>query len=63
MRTYGWNGGCRWELRVDEKQCSPNIHGDVYVTDGFNVHRPRIVMGYCSGIAPGAHTMKVGSSC
>jgi hypothetical protein len=59
MRAYGWNSACRWEFRIDGAQCSPNVVGDVYVTDGFNVHRPRQVMGYCSGITAGIHTFQV----
>ncbi len=59
FRTLGTRKACRWEIRVDGKSC-PNqalIYDDWVPRDDY--HHSRNVVGYCSGIAAGKHTIGV----
>ena len=52
MRIYNCDYCCkRWYVTFDDKECSPiPIDGIVYLHKGKgtqNVHRPRVVRGYC----------------
>jgi len=65
LRTYGSAKGCRWEIRVDGSSC-PNqalIYDDYAAPRGDNAHTntytSRTVVGYCSGVAVGSHTIGI----
>jgi flagellar biosynthesis chaperone FliJ len=59
-RTYGTGKGCRWEIRVDGRSC-PNqaLVYDDYAYKDDNTFSSRKVIGYCSGIAAGSHTIGI----
>ncbi|KOR30453.1 hypothetical protein TI05_13960 [Achromatium sp. WMS3] len=51
---------CRWEIRVDGNSC-PNqklIYDDISATGDYT-HTDHTVVGYCSGIKAGSHTIEV----
>ncbi|RKZ90977.1 MAG: hypothetical protein DRR19_08485, partial [Candidatus Parabeggiatoa sp. nov. 1] len=60
LRTAGTGKGCRWEIRVDGRSC-PNqaLVYDYYANKDDNTHRSRTVVGYCSGVAAGSHTIGI----
>jgi len=58
LRTVGPRKTCRWEIRVDGSSC-PNqtlIYDDYASTRGDT---SRTVVGYCSGVAAGSHTIGI----
>ncbi len=59
LRTYGSAKGCRWEIRVDGRSC-PNqaLVYDVH-TQSLQTLRISTVVGYCSGVAAGSHTIGI----
>jgi len=60
LRTRASAKGCRWEIRVDGSSC-PNqaLIYDDYALSGDNTHTSRTVVGYCSGVAAGSHTIGI----
>ncbi|XP_011679354.2 collagen triple helix repeat-containing protein 1 [Strongylocentrotus purpuratus] len=54
-------GCCRWYFAFDGVECSnPNkIEAVVYASgyNSYNLHRPRVMMGYCYGIGAGSVTV------
>jgi len=60
LRTAGAQKACRWEIRVDGSSC-PNqaLVYDYYVENNDHPHRSRTVVGYCTGIAAGSHTIGI----
>ncbi len=59
FRTLGTRKACRWEIRVDGKSC-PNqalIYDDYFPREDH--HSSHTVVGYCSGLAAGTHTIGV----
>jgi hypothetical protein len=63
MRVYQHarrGNACRWVIKVDGRDCpSGMIAADVYIWAAANLHRPRVVMGYCKNINHGHHTMQI----
>ncbi|EDN70489.1 secreted protein [Beggiatoa sp. PS] len=61
LRTYGVvQKACRWEIRIDGKSCpSQALVYDDHVETKDNTHSSRTVVGYCSGIAAGSHTIGI----
>jgi len=60
LRTHGSNKACRWEIRVDGTSCpSQALVYDYYAKKEDNTHRSRTVVGYCSGVAAGSHTIGI----
>ncbi|MEK8020255.1 MAG: hypothetical protein VSS75_025565 [Candidatus Parabeggiatoa sp.] len=60
LRTHGSNKACRWEIRVDGTSCpSQALVYDYYAKKEDNTHRSRTVVGYCSGVAAGSHTIRI----
>jgi len=60
LRTAGTGKACRWEIRVDGRSC-PNqaLIYDDYASKDDNTHSSRTVVGYCSGVAAGSHTIGI----
>ncbi|MDM8560089.1 hypothetical protein [Candidatus Parabeggiatoa sp. HSG14] len=60
LRTYRSGKGCRWEVRIDGSSC-PNqaLVYDDHASAKDNTHSSRTVVGYCSGIAAGSHTIGI----
>jgi Skp family chaperone for outer membrane proteins len=60
LRTWGTQKGCRWEIRLDGHSC-PNqaLVYDDYAWKEDNTHTSRTVVGYCSGVAAGSHTIGI----
>jgi predicted Fe-Mo cluster-binding NifX family protein len=59
LRTNGSNKACRWEIRVDGGSCPNQALVYNYYTVNDNIHRSRTVVGYCSGVAAGSHTIGI----
>jgi len=60
LRVIGTNKACRWEIRVDGTSCpSQALIYDYYAKKDDNTHRSRTVVGYCSGVAAGSHTIGI----
>ncbi len=59
LRVRGNNKICRWEIRVDGRSC-PNqaLVYDVH-TQSLQTLRISTVVGYCSGVAAGSHTIGI----
>jgi len=61
LRTQGLNKGCRWEIRVDGSSC-PNqalVYDDYASAHVEHTHSSRMVLGYCSGVPAGSHTIGI----
>ncbi|KOR33592.1 hypothetical protein TI05_00070 [Achromatium sp. WMS3] len=60
FRTKGTFKACRWEIRVDGKSCpkQPLIYDDYAASNG-NTHSSHTIVGYCSGLAAGTHTIGI----
>jgi hypothetical protein len=60
LRTFGTRKACRWEIRVDGSAC-PNqaLVYDDYARKDDDTHTSRTVVGYCSGLAAGSHTIGI----
>jgi len=60
LRTRGNGNACRWEIRVDGSSC-PNqaLIYDDYAYIYSDTHTSRTVVGYCSGVAAGSHTIGI----
>jgi len=53
-------GACRWEIRIDGQSCpSGKILGDLYIHRHENPHRPKSMVGYCTGLEAGDHKVEV----
>lgn len=60
LRIHGHGVYCKWELRVDDQACPKvNLSGNRHCNGNDNNHFPGMIMGYCEGIAAGAHTLRV----
>ena len=59
LRTLGSNKACRWEIRVDGNSCPNQALIYDYHASSDNPLRSRTVVGYCSGIAAGSHTIGI----
>jgi len=60
LRVLGSGKTCRWEIRVDGTSCpSQALVYDYYTNKDDNHHRSRTVVGYCSGVAAGSHTIGI----
>ncbi|KOR30476.1 hypothetical protein TI05_13920 [Achromatium sp. WMS3] len=60
LRVLGTDKACRWEIRVDGKSCPKQaLYYDYYDGKRNNINRSHSVVGYCSGIAAGVHTIGV----
>jgi len=61
LRVHGHGKWCKWELRVDDKQCHSkvNISGNRYAVSNQNDHMPGLIIGYCKGIKKGQHSLRV----
>jgi len=59
LRIVGTTKACRWEIRVDGRSC-PNqtLIYDVHV-QSVQTLRVSTVVGYCSGVAAGSHTIGI----
>ncbi len=60
LSTKGHVKACRWEIRVDGRSC-PNqaLVYDDYAHRFEQTYSTRTVVGYCSGVAAGSHTIGI----
>ncbi|HDN27297.1 MAG TPA: hypothetical protein ENG03_09430 [Thioploca sp.] len=61
LLTVGkYRKSCRWEIRVDGRSC-PNqaLVYDYYANYKDYIHQSSTVVGYCSGVAAGSHTIGI----
>ncbi len=60
LRTAGTGKACRWEIRVDGGSC-PNqaLVYDDYANEDDDTRTSSTVVGYCSGVAAGSHTIGI----
>ncbi len=59
LSTAGNLKACRWEIRVDGSSCSnQTLVYDVYARPVHSL-RSSTVVGYCSGVAAGSHTIGI----
>jgi len=61
LLTVGkYRKSCRWEIRVDGRSC-PNqaLVYDYYAHHHDYIHQSSTVVGYCSGVAAGSHTIGI----
>jgi uncharacterized protein YoxC len=60
LSTIGHVKACRWEIRVDGRSC-PNqaLVYDDYAHRFEQTFSTRTVVGYCSGVAAGSHTIGI----
>lgn len=60
FRVTGTGRACRWEVRFDDASCPGGIIAwDKYESLAANDHEFNTIVGYCSGLSVGSHTMKV----
>ncbi len=60
FRVSGTSTSCRWEIRVDGASCPGGaLVYDYYSGGGSLRHQSHSVVGYCEGLAAGAHTIQV----
>jgi len=60
LATLGSAKACRWEIRVDGRSC-PNqaLVYDDYAYRFERTFSTRTIVGYCSGVAAGSHTIGI----
>lgn len=59
LRTYGAGKACRWEIRANGASCpTMPLYANIY-NQGDNPHHTRTFVGYCGGLAAGAHQIQV----
>jgi len=60
LRTKGTNKVCRWEIRVNGSSCpKQKLNYIDYASIRQDTHTSRMVVGYCSGIPAGSHTIGI----
>ena len=59
LRTYGYRKSCRWEIRVDGSSCPNQALVYDYYSESDSTHFSHTLMGYCSGVAAGSHTIGI----
>ncbi|XP_072021916.1 collagen triple helix repeat-containing protein 1-like [Amphiura filiformis] len=61
MRFYGGSGCCRWYFTFNGAECSNPVKIEAVVYSNnyatVNLHRPRMLIGYCKGISAGSITV------
>jgi hypothetical protein len=60
LRTHGNGKACYWRIRVDNKNCPIDIwNGKHTSATSDNDHTPHAIIGTCSKLSAGSHTMTI----
>ena len=60
LRVYGNGKVCTWTIKIDGRDCPVPIYNSKHTTaTSDNDHTPHAIVGTCSGIGRGGHTMTI----
>jgi hypothetical protein len=60
LRVYGNGKWCRWTIKIDGRDCKVPIYNTKHTTaTSDNDHTPHAIVGTCSGLKAGGHTMTI----
>ena len=60
FRSAGGNAACEWEIMIDGASCpSRKLQGQLYKADADNDHAPDTIVGMCTGVSAGDHTVTI----
>jgi len=60
FRSAGANAACEWEIMIDGASCpSHKLQGQLYKEVADNDHAPDTIVGMCTGVSAGDHTVTI----
>ena len=62
IRVYNASGKgamCQWEIRVNEKSCTPALVYQFHSNTAEDVRRSQSITGYCKGLKRGLHKIQI----
>ena len=60
LRVVGNGKWCRWTIKIDGRDCAVPIYNTKHTSStSDNDHAPHAIVGTCSGIKAGGHTMTI----